>query len=125
MRVLAVKLSPFSITIFRGTERQNVADDYAKRLHIGQVECETLIGDIAGTYISGKSGSSPPKFQTCEYLNVSVCPIAEKGNVSVHCISVLSIVIFFLIIIILYILYVIFFSLTFWFIIQSDDLELL
>ena len=50
---------------YRGTEKQNVADDYAKRLHIGQVECEALIADVAGMYISGKSGFSPPKFQTC------------------------------------------------------------
>ena len=27
-------------TVFSGTEKQHVADDYAKRLHIGQVECE-------------------------------------------------------------------------------------
>ena len=26
-----------------GTEKQHVADDYAKRLHIGQVECEVSI----------------------------------------------------------------------------------
>ena len=26
-----------------GTEKQHVADDYAKRLHIGQVECEVSV----------------------------------------------------------------------------------
>lgn len=26
-----------------GTEKQHVADDYAKRLHIGQVECQVII----------------------------------------------------------------------------------
>ena len=67
--------------IFRGTERQHVAYDYAKRLHIGQVECEKLIADVAGAYISGKSGSSPPEFQTCEYLNISICPATQQGNV--------------------------------------------
>ena len=65
----------------RGTERQNVADDYTKRLHIGQVECETLIADVAGAYISDKSNSSSPNFQTCEHLNVSICPATEQGNV--------------------------------------------
>lgn len=74
----------------RGTERQNVADDYAKRLHIGQVECESLIADVAGAFMSEKSGSSPPKFQTCEHLNVSVCPATEQGNVSIYtCVALL------------------------------------
>ena len=60
-----------------------MADDYAKRLHIGQVECETLAQDVAGAYMSLKSaGSSRPNFQTCEYLNVSICPATEEGNVS-------------------------------------------
>ena len=72
------------IFFHRGTERQNVADDYAKRLHIGQVECESLIADIAGTFISDKSGSPPPNFQTCELLNISICPATEQGNVSIY-----------------------------------------
>ena len=64
-----------------GTEKQHVAYDYAKRLHIGQVECEVLVQDVAGAFIVGKSGSSPPDFQSCEYLNVSICPATEQGNV--------------------------------------------
>ena len=67
--------------MYSGTEKQYVADDYAKRLHIGQVECETLIQDIAGAYVSSKSGAPPPKFQSCEYLNISICPATEQGNV--------------------------------------------
>ena len=65
-----------------GTERQNVADDYAKRLHIGQVECEALVADVTGAYVSNRSHAPPPKFQTCQLLNVSICPATEQGNVS-------------------------------------------
>ena len=60
-----------------------MADDYAKRLHIGQVECQDLIQDVVGGYISEKSGIKPPKFVFCENLNISVCNITEtSGNVS-------------------------------------------
>ena len=72
-----------------GTEKQHVANDYAKRLSIGQAECEALVGDVAGAYVSGKSGSTPPKFQMCPLLNVSICSVAEDGNVRtcncMHC----------------------------------------
>ena len=30
----------FTLFLTSGTEKQHVADDYAKRLHIGQVECQ-------------------------------------------------------------------------------------
>lgn len=71
-----------TVNFYRGTEKQHVADDYAKRLSIGQMECETLVADVAGAYVSGKSGSPPPNFQTCGLLNVSVCSLTEDGNVS-------------------------------------------
>ena len=29
--------------VYSGTEKQHVANDYAERLHIGQVECEVII----------------------------------------------------------------------------------
>ena len=32
-----------SKNIFRGTEKQHVADDYARRLHVGQVECQVTL----------------------------------------------------------------------------------
>ena len=67
---------------YRGTEKQHVANDYAKRLHIGQVECETLVQDVAGAYVSSKSDSTTPDFHSCEYLNVSICPTTEHGNAS-------------------------------------------
>ena len=46
------------------------------------MECEALIADVAGAYVSENSGSPPPKFQTCELLNVSICPATEQNNVS-------------------------------------------
>ena len=66
-----------------GTEKQHVADDYAKRLHIGQVECEMLTEDVATTFMRLKTLSKPPKVTFCEYLNISVCPVTEKGSFNV------------------------------------------
>ena len=57
-----------------------MADDYAKRLYIGQVECQDLIQDVVGGYISEKSGVNPPKFEFCENLNISVCNLTETSN---------------------------------------------
>ena len=57
-----------------------MADDYAKRLHIGQVECQELIQDVVGGYITKISGAKPPKFEFCEKLNISVCNITENNN---------------------------------------------
>ena len=68
---------------YSGTEKQYVAYDYALRLHIGQVECETLIADVVGAIVSNKSGAPPPQFQSCEYLNISICPTTEEGNVCI------------------------------------------
>ena len=39
-RKLFLLLSTHHIDYHSGTEKQHVANDYAKRLHIGQVECE-------------------------------------------------------------------------------------
>ena len=33
----------YIIWVYSGTEKQHVADDYAERLHIGQVECQVII----------------------------------------------------------------------------------
>ncbi len=63
----------------RGTERQHVANDYAKRLHMGSVECQTLVQDVVGAIMSmGTAAVTPPNLVFCEYLNVSVCPAVEK-----------------------------------------------
>ena len=80
---LILTVCPFTtLCTCSGTEKQHVADDYAKRLSIGQVECAALVADVAGAYISEKTASTPPSFQTCEYLNISICPATVPGNVS-------------------------------------------
>jgi len=38
--LVKVMFYDFAMLCFSGTERQHVADDYAKRLAIGVVECE-------------------------------------------------------------------------------------
>ena len=52
-----------------GTEKEHVANDYAKRLSIGSAQCEAFLSDWA-TQMSGNSSSS---FFNCRLLNVSVC----------------------------------------------------
>ena len=68
--------------MYSGTEKQHVANDYAKRLHIGQVDCTNLMAEVAGAYMTSKSGGATPTLQYCEYLNVSVCPGSEESSVS-------------------------------------------
>ncbi|XP_065891997.1 lysosomal alpha-mannosidase-like [Dysidea avara] len=63
-----------------GTEKQHVANDYAKRLHIGQVECEGVISQTISDMIKRYNGSSTLSLETCEYLNVSVCPASTDSN---------------------------------------------
>ena len=68
---------------FRGTEKQHVADDYAQRLHLGQVECQELITDVIEGHLSDKMHEAqPPKLQFCENLNITVCNVTETNNVS-------------------------------------------
>ena len=55
-----------------GTERQHVADDYARRLHIGQGKCYALLNDAFNLMIND-SPSLKYNLGFCEYLNVSSC----------------------------------------------------
>lgn len=77
-------LSSIYCITFSGTEKQHVADDYAKRLHIGQVECQELISDVVTGLASQKTKSQNKvlRFEFCENLNISVCNITESDNVS-------------------------------------------
>ncbi|XP_023670401.1 lysosomal alpha-mannosidase [Paramormyrops kingsleyae] len=55
-----------------GTEKQHVANDYAKRLATGWAHCEPLVSN-ALTTLSGSENQ-----QTyCLNLNISVCPVSE------------------------------------------------
>jgi len=67
--------------VSRGTEKQHVANDYAKHLHIGAVDCHGVIADAVGQFITSQSSSQPPVMENCDYLNISICPATETNNV--------------------------------------------
>ncbi|XP_032533211.1 lysosomal alpha-mannosidase isoform X1 [Chiroxiphia lanceolata] len=58
-----------------GTERQHVADDYARRLSGGWGRCQVLVGNALSLLGGSKD---PPVF--CDALNVSVCPLTETST---------------------------------------------
>ncbi|XP_051528161.1 lysosomal alpha-mannosidase isoform X2 [Myxocyprinus asiaticus] len=57
-----------------GTEKQHVANDYARRLATGWAHCEVLVQNS----LSVLSGSEAPRV-FCENLNISVCPLTESS----------------------------------------------
>lgn len=61
-----------------GTEKQHVADDYAKRLSIGYKEAEDLVAESLAC-LASKTGcqNAVTKFQQCPLLNISYCPPSE------------------------------------------------
>ncbi|KAL1005722.1 hypothetical protein UPYG_G00063150 [Umbra pygmaea] len=58
-----------------GTEKQHVANDYAKGLAKGWAHCQVLVSNA----LAALSGSSSPRVY-CENLNISVCPLTETSN---------------------------------------------
>ncbi|QCE14629.1 lysosomal alpha-mannosidase [Vigna unguiculata] len=68
-----------------GTEKQHVANDYAKRLSIGYTEAEKVVAESLACLTEGatKTGCKNPetKFQQassdCPLLNISYCPSSE------------------------------------------------
>ncbi|XP_011083026.1 probable alpha-mannosidase At5g13980 [Sesamum indicum] len=63
-----------------GTEKQHVANDYAKRLSIGYKESEGVVAASLGclTQSSPSSGCKRPvNFNQCPLLNISYCPASE------------------------------------------------
>ncbi|XP_047167548.1 probable alpha-mannosidase At5g13980 isoform X2 [Vigna umbellata] len=64
-----------------GTEKQHVANDYAKRLSIGYTEAEKVVAESLACLTEGatKTGCKNPqiKFQQCPLLNISYCPASE------------------------------------------------
>ncbi|CAD6253773.1 unnamed protein product [Miscanthus lutarioriparius] len=64
-----------------GTEKQHVANDYAKRLSIGYTQAQELVSTSLAclTESGSKSRCSSPmtKFSQCLLLNVTYCPPAE------------------------------------------------
>ncbi|KAK9540894.1 hypothetical protein VZT92_003314 [Zoarces viviparus] len=63
-----------------GTEKQHVANDYARRLASGWQHCQVVVSNS----LSALSGSSAERIY-CDRLNISVCPLTESSEkFSVH-----------------------------------------
>ncbi|VAI39198.1 unnamed protein product [Triticum turgidum subsp. durum] len=66
-----------------GTEKQHVANDYAKRLSIGYKKAEELVSTSLGCLSESDSNSrcsSPTtKFGQCPLLNITYCPPSEMN----------------------------------------------
>ncbi|KAL5717335.1 alpha-mannosidase [Ranunculus cassubicifolius] len=64
-----------------GTEKQHVANDYAKRLSIGYVEAEEVVASSLASLVESANnqsyGKTVTKFKQCPLLNVSYCPSSE------------------------------------------------
>ncbi|XP_054805405.1 probable alpha-mannosidase At5g13980 isoform X2 [Prosopis cineraria] len=64
-----------------GTEKQHVANDYAKRLSMGYTEAEKVVAASLAciTETTSKSGCNSPQtqFHQCPLLNISYCPASE------------------------------------------------
>lgn len=58
-----------------GTERQHVANDYAKQLARGWAACQVLVANALSVL-----GGSKESFVFCDALNISVCPISEAAE---------------------------------------------
>ena len=81
--ILIICIIIIDVLLFRGTEKQHVADDYAERLHIGQVECQEVMSTVLNDLFV-KTNAPKMDLSFCEYLNISVCPITESGNVRTY-----------------------------------------
>ncbi|XP_040026054.2 lysosomal alpha-mannosidase [Gasterosteus aculeatus] len=58
-----------------GTEKQHVADDYARRLASGWQRCQVLVSNS----LAALSGSTAERIY-CDNLNISVCPLTESSK---------------------------------------------
>ncbi|XP_062292629.1 lysosomal alpha-mannosidase [Scomber scombrus] len=58
-----------------GTEKQHVANDYAKRLAKGWQHCQVLVSNS----LAALSGSTAERIY-CDNLNISVCPLTESSK---------------------------------------------
>ena len=72
----------YIVHVISGTEKQHVANDYAKRLHIGEVECRSVMSTVLNDLAAKDSNTPKMNLSFCEYLNISVCPVTEGGDVS-------------------------------------------
>ncbi|XP_055636185.1 lysosomal alpha-mannosidase-like [Toxorhynchites rutilus septentrionalis] len=59
-----------------GTEKQHVADDYARMLNTAFEACDVNANDALQSFATDTSSSSI-KFESCHLLNISLCEISE------------------------------------------------
>ncbi|XP_078167734.1 putative alpha-mannosidase At5g13980 [Carex rostrata] len=64
-----------------GTEKQHVANDYAKRLAIGYSEAERFVREslshLSETAFGSELSNTSTKFEQCLLINVTYCPASE------------------------------------------------
>jgi len=64
-----------------GTEKQHVANDYAKRMSIGSTDTINSMAQLLSTQLSGSSSSTPKvSLSYCPLLNESICPSTDLLN---------------------------------------------
>eukprot|EP00047_Mylnosiga_fluctuans_P023990 m.150634 g.150634 ORF g.150634 m.150634 type:complete len:975 (+) comp9747_c0_seq2:15-2939(+) len=63
-----------------GTEKQHVADDYARHLSEGCAECDDVINEALNKLLAGPQALP---FQRCLHLNESICPITSDSGTNV------------------------------------------
>lgn len=60
-----------------GTEKQHVADDYSRMLHVAIESSEKSANAALHGIMSKKTGLASIKFESCHLLNISQCEISE------------------------------------------------
>ncbi|XP_070572085.1 lysosomal alpha-mannosidase-like isoform X2 [Ptychodera flava] len=63
-----------------GTEKQHVADDYAKRLAMGIQQCQISLSDVISKLMLKTKTAPAPKLEFCNYLNISVCATTQSTD---------------------------------------------
>lgn len=63
-----------------GTERQHVANDYAKRLANGMNKCLGVLNKALTGVFATEFDPENPQFQHCPLVNISVCHTSESQN---------------------------------------------
>lgn len=65
------------LTIYRGTEKQHVAHDYAQRLAKGVYECQKVVNDAYNRLLPKGNNKAPGQLY-CNLLNISKCDHTEN-----------------------------------------------
>ena len=63
-----------------GTEKQHVANDYARIMDKGEVKCRNLMGQALGKLVRKDESQPVPVITFCPALNVSECPATESKD---------------------------------------------